>query len=149
LLGHTQYGGAFLLLPQALTWLATARDCFTDPCGTLPRGLLTSIFAPLIGLERLWHLEEMEDLGFALLTGGRRCPSRNTVGGWRRHLPWYEVEAFCRRTSPLRRAVAAYPGRTVQGSRIIPLVWAALAFPCRDGGSAPARSVFEACLAFT
>jgi hypothetical protein len=42
----------------------------------------------------------MEDVGFALLTGGRRCPSRHTVGGWRRHLPWYEVDAFCRRTSP-------------------------------------------------
>src|SRR5262249_25861566 len=38
--------------------------------------------------------------GFALLTGGRRCPSRHAVGGWRRHLPWYEVDAFCRRTSP-------------------------------------------------
>jgi hypothetical protein len=42
----------------------------------------------------------MADVGFALLTGGRRCPSRHTVGGWRRHLPWYEVDAFCRRTSP-------------------------------------------------
>jgi hypothetical protein len=42
----------------------------------------------------------MEDVGFALLTGGRRCPSRHTVGGWRQHLPWYEVDAFCRRTSP-------------------------------------------------
>ena len=42
----------------------------------------------------------MEDLGFALLCGGRRCPSRHTVGGWRRHLPWYAVDAFCRRTSP-------------------------------------------------
>ena len=29
-----------------------------------------------------------------------RSPSRHSVGGWRRHLPWYEVEAFCRRTSP-------------------------------------------------
>jgi hypothetical protein len=42
----------------------------------------------------------MEDPGFARLTGGRRCPSRHPVGGWRRHLPWYEVDAFCRRTSP-------------------------------------------------
>src|SRR5438132_534396 len=32
--------------------------------------------------------------------GGRRCPSRYTVGAWRRHLPWYEVDAFCRRTCP-------------------------------------------------
>jgi hypothetical protein len=88
------------LLPQALAWLTTARACFTDDYGTLQRGLLTSVFALVIGVERLWHLDEMEDVGFALLTGGRRCPSRYRVGGWRRHLPWYEVDACCRRTSP-------------------------------------------------
>src|SRR5687768_5026535 len=84
------------LLPPALDWLATARQCFTDEHGTLQRGLLTSAFALAVGLERLWHLDEMEDVGFALLSGGRRCPSRHLVGGWRRHLPWYEVDAFCR-----------------------------------------------------
>jgi hypothetical protein len=87
-------------MPQALAWLATARQCFADDCGTLLRGLLTSAFALVVGLERIWHLDEMEDTGFALLTGGRRCPSRYAVGGWRRHLRWYEVDAFCRRTSP-------------------------------------------------
>jgi hypothetical protein len=85
---------------KALDWLDIARGCMSDPFGTLRRGLLTSVFAPIVGLERIWHLEEMEDLGFALLTGGLRCPSRCSVGGWRRHLPWYEVDAFCRRTSP-------------------------------------------------
>jgi hypothetical protein len=87
-------------MPQALQWLAAARQCFGDDAGTLQRGLLTSAFALVVGLERLWHLDEMEDVGFALLTGGRRCPSRHLVGGWRRHLAWYEVDAFCRRTSP-------------------------------------------------
>jgi hypothetical protein len=100
LLGATQFAGAFLMLGPALSWLATARQCFADPTGTLTRGLLSSIFALVVGLERIFHLDQMEDLGFALLTGGRRCPSRHTVGGWRRHLPWYEVDAFCRRTSP-------------------------------------------------
>jgi len=85
---------------QALDWLATARRCFRDDAGGLQRGLLTSVFAPIIGLERIWHLNEMEDIGFALLTGGRRGPSRYSVGGWRRHLKWFEVDAFCRRTSP-------------------------------------------------
>ena len=66
----------------------------------MQRGLLTSAFALIVGLERIWHLDEMEDVGFALLTGGRRCPSRYAVGAWRRHLPWYDVDAFCRRTSP-------------------------------------------------
>ena len=88
------------MLGPALDWLGAAQECFSDNYSSLTRGLLTSAFAPLVGLERLWHLEEMEDLGFALLTGGRRCPSRHTIGGWRSHLPWYEVDAFCRRTAP-------------------------------------------------
>ena len=87
-------------MPPALDWLATAQDCFADDYGSLRRGLLTSVFAPLIGLKRLFHLDQMEDRGFALLTGGRTCPTRQVVGGWRRHLRWYEVDAFCRRTSP-------------------------------------------------
>src|SRR5262249_42198321 len=96
----TQYAGAFLLLPPALSWLAAARACCGGAAGGVPRGLLTSIFALVVGLPRLFHLDEMEDVGFAVLTGGRRCPSRYTVGGWRRHLRWYEVESFCRRTAP-------------------------------------------------
>lgn len=87
-------------MPQALDWLATAEQCFADDGGSLRQGLLTSVFSLVVGLERVFHLDEMEDLGFARLCGGRRCPSRHTVGGWRRHLPWYEVDAFCRRTSP-------------------------------------------------
>ena len=106
MLGRTQYAGAFLLIGPALGWLAVARECLADSYGTLRRGLLTSAFAPVVGLERLWHLDEMEDVGFALLTGGRRCPSRHAVGGWRRHLGWQEVEAFCRRTSPSGPATA-------------------------------------------
>jgi hypothetical protein len=87
-------------MPQALDWLATAEHCFADDYGSLRQGLLTSVFSLVVGLERVFHLDEMEDPGFARLCGGRRCPSRHTVGGWRRHLPWYEVDAFCRRTSP-------------------------------------------------
>lgn len=87
-------------MPQALDWLATAQDCFADDYGSLPQGLLTSVFSLVVGLERVFHLDEMADAGFARLCGGRRCPSRHTVGGWRRHLAWYEVDAFCRRTCP-------------------------------------------------
>ena len=85
-------------MPQALSWLRTAEACFCDDYGSLQRGLLTSVFGLVTGLERIFHLEEMDDVGFALLTGGRRCPTRQLVGAWRRHLPWYEVDAFCRRT---------------------------------------------------
>jgi len=87
-------------MPEALSWLATAQDCFVDPYHSLQRGLLTSVFGLVVGLQRLFHLDPMEDGGFALLTGGLSCPSRHFIGGWRRHLSWYEVEAFCRRTFP-------------------------------------------------
>ena len=97
---RTQHAGAFLLMPSALDWLATAEECFADEYGSLRQGLLTSVFSLLIGMERVFHLDDMTDPGFARLCGGRRCPSRYTVGGWRRHLPWYEVDAFCRRTCP-------------------------------------------------
>jgi hypothetical protein len=95
----TQYAGAFLLLPDALRWLRVADNCFSDDYGTLQRGLLTSVFAPLVGLRRIFHLDQMNDTGFALLTGGLTCPSRYPIGAWRRHLCWHEVEACCSRTA--------------------------------------------------
>jgi hypothetical protein len=87
-------------MPQALNWLQTAEACLSDDYGSLRRGLLTSVFGLVTGLGRIFHLQEMNDVGFALLTGGQRCPTRHLVGAWRRHLPWYEVDAFCRRTFP-------------------------------------------------
>jgi hypothetical protein len=67
----------------------------------LPRGFLTSVFMPVVGLERVFHLESLDDPGFAVLSGAsRRCPSRQLVGAWRRHLVWNEVDRFCHRTSP-------------------------------------------------
>jgi hypothetical protein len=101
-----------------LDWLDVAQACFADEFGTLRRGLLTSVFALVVGLERIHHLDQMEDKGFALLTGGLRCPSRHLVGGWRRHLPWYEVDRFCRRTSPWyliedEDALVSYDERTI------------------------------------
>ncbi len=105
-------------MPHALAWLRTAQACFDDEYGSLQRGLLCSVFGLVIGLERIFHLDEMNDLGFALLSGGARCPSRHLVGAWRRHLPWYEVDAFCRRTFPWHLlagddAVASYDEHTV------------------------------------
>jgi hypothetical protein len=38
------------MLGPALAWLAVARQCFADPCGGLTRGLLTSVFALVVGL---------------------------------------------------------------------------------------------------
>jgi hypothetical protein len=82
-------------------WLAKARECFSDDYGSLERGFLTSVFGLVVGLERVFHLDQMQDVGFALLTGdARHCPSRYDVGAWRRHVLWNEVDRFCHRTSP-------------------------------------------------
>jgi hypothetical protein len=88
------------MLPAALHWLRVAEECFDDEYGSLRRGLLTSVAMLVVGMERVFHLDEMEDRGFALLSGGLRPPSRHTVGAWRRHIPWQTADAFCRRTSP-------------------------------------------------
>lgn len=98
---HTRYAGAFLLLPQVIRWWNIAQQCFSDDYGSLLRGFLSSVFMLVVGIERVFHLETMDDLGFALLTGDpERSPSRHLVGAWRRHLLWNEVDSFCHRTSP-------------------------------------------------
>ncbi len=62
---------------------------------------LTSVFMLISVVERVFHLDEMDDPGFALLTGDpRRCPHAQMVGAWRKHLVWNEVDRFCHRTSP-------------------------------------------------
>jgi hypothetical protein len=84
-----------------LNWWEVAQQCFSDEYGSLQAGFLTSLFMLILGVERVFHLDEMDDPGFALLTGNpRRCPSRHIVGAWRKHLAWNEVDRFCHRTSP-------------------------------------------------
>jgi hypothetical protein len=84
-----------------LRWWDIAQQCFSDEYGSLQRGFLTSVFMPVVDLERVFHLEQMDDPGFALLTGDPDgCPTRQRVGAWRKHLRWNEVDRFCHRTSP-------------------------------------------------
>ena len=55
----------------------------------------------VVDVERVFHLDEMDDPGFALLTGApRHGPTRQVVGAWRKHLLWNEVDRFCHRTAP-------------------------------------------------
>ena len=88
-------------MPQVLDWWQIAQECLSDDYGSLKRGFLTSVFMLIVGVERVFHLEEMDDPGFALLTGNPgSCPTRQMVGSWRKHLLWNEVDSFCHRTSP-------------------------------------------------
>ena len=48
-----------------MTWLAAARATLPDEAGMLPSSFLTSVFTLLVGIERLFHLDAMADVGFA------------------------------------------------------------------------------------
>jgi hypothetical protein len=89
-------------MPQVLHWWSIAQQCFSDEHGSLKRGFLTSVFMSICEIERVFHLDEVDDSGFGLLTGSPsgHPPSRQSVGAWRKHLLWNEVDRFCHRTSP-------------------------------------------------
>ena len=88
-------------MPQVLAWWRVAQQCFSDEYGSLQRGFLTSVFMLICGIERVFHLDEIDDPGFALLTGSPagRPPTRQMIGAWRAHLAWNEVDRFCHRTA--------------------------------------------------
>ncbi|MEK6838132.1 MAG: hypothetical protein AABY08_00125, partial [Candidatus Thermoplasmatota archaeon] len=67
------------------------------------RGLLHSLFLPLLGVPRIFHLETADDPGLGRLTGGRRAWSRQRCGAWLRALPEAAVGRFLRRSAPAPR----------------------------------------------
>ncbi len=67
------------------------------------RGLLHSLWLPLVGLRRIFHLETAEDPGLGRLTGGRRAWSRQRFGAWLRALPVEGVTQFGRWSAPAPR----------------------------------------------
>ncbi len=71
-------------------------------------GLLHSLWPPVLGIPRLFHLETADDPGLGRLTGGRRAWGRQRCGAWLRALPERAVTAFQRRSGP---APQRGPGR--------------------------------------
>ena len=67
------------------------------------RGLLHSLWLPLLGLPRIFHLETADDPGLGRLTGGRRAWGRQRCGAWLRALPERAVAAFGARSAPRAR----------------------------------------------
>ncbi len=71
-LGYTRWGGAFVLLDLLIqeAWLAYADllPMAPDYAVTPEHLLLTAIFAPIWGISRAFQLDDVRDVGFALLT---------------------------------------------------------------------------------
>jgi hypothetical protein len=58
-------------------------------------------FREALGIERIFHFETLDDVGFALLSGGRRVLSRSRLGGLLRAVKTPAVKAFIRATERL------------------------------------------------
>ena len=81
-LGRTQVGGAFalaiLLVETGWLKLAQTLPIATGYAVTATQWVLTAIFSVIFGIPRAFHLDEVCDLGFALVTGRPRPLSHST-----------------------------------------------------------------------
>jgi hypothetical protein len=63
--------------------------------------VLSLFFRVVLGIERIFHFETLDDLGFALLSGGKRVMSRSRLGGLVRAVTTAGVKTFARATEHL------------------------------------------------
>ena len=76
--------------------------------GKATRLVLSLFFKAVLGIQRVFHFETINDLGFAILTGGKTVLSRTMLGGLVRAAPVKGVLGFVRATQPvLQRADGA------------------------------------------
>jgi hypothetical protein len=118
-LGRTRVGGAFilavLLVEEGLLRFAHLLSIAPGYAVTSVQWLLTAIFSVICGVERAFHLDDVRDIGFALLTGRPRPLSHSTF----QHLlhAMASWDAICFYLATARQAVRK-PG---EGTRRISL----------------------------
>lgn len=102
-LGRTQVGGAFILaiLLVETGWLKLAHvlPIASGYAVTATQWLLTAIFSVVFGIQRAFHLDEMCDLGFALVTGRPRPLSHSTFQHIQRAMPEPAAQKFYERSA--------------------------------------------------
>ncbi|MFS8069152.1 MAG: hypothetical protein ACMG6S_22555 [Byssovorax sp.] len=62
---------------------------------------LSLFFRAALSIERIFHFETLDDLGFAVLSGGNRVLSRSRLGGLVRAVTTRAVKKFARATEQL------------------------------------------------
>ena len=65
------------------------------------RLVLSLFFRAALGIERIFHFETLDDVGFALLSGGKTVLSRSRLGGLVRAVKTTGVKKFARATEQL------------------------------------------------
>ena len=102
-LGQTRVGGAFILAILLLEtgWLKCAHLLPMAPgyAVTATQWLLTAIFSVIYGVRRAFHLDDVRDIGFALVTGRPRPLSHSTFQHLLRAIPADAAERFYKATA--------------------------------------------------
>ena len=102
-LGRTQVGGAFalaiLLVETGWLKLAQTLPIATGYAVTATQWVLTAIFSVIFGIPRAFHLDEVCDLGFALVTGRPRPLSHSTFQHILRAIPEQAAQKFYARSA--------------------------------------------------
>jgi len=97
-LGRTQVGGAFALalLLVETGWLKLADQLLiaSGYAVTATQWLLTGIFSVIFGIQRAFHLDEVCDIGFALVTGRPHPLSHSTFQHILRAIPEPAAQKF-------------------------------------------------------
>lgn len=104
-LGQTRVGGAFILavLLVETGWLKLAHllPMAANYSVTATQWLLTAIFAVIFGVRRAFHLDDVRDIGFALVTGRSRPLSHGTFQHLLHRIPGERARAFYAATARL------------------------------------------------
>jgi hypothetical protein len=102
-LGRTRVGGAFILavLLMETGWLKFTHmlPIARGYAVTATQWLLTAIFSVIYGIRRAFHLDDVRDIGFALLTGRPRPLSHSTFQHLLRAIPAEDAERFYQATA--------------------------------------------------
>jgi transposase len=97
-LGRTRVGGAFilavLLVEEGLLRFAHLLSMAPGYAVTFVQWLLTAIFSVIWGIERAFHLDDVRDIGFALLTGRPRPLSHSTFQHLQHAIPGWDAIRF-------------------------------------------------------
>ena len=97
---HVNYAGGWLLAPFIADMVNKTRQAYDGLPGSV-EAILTQFFLSVFGIERPFHLEDLSDLGFAILTGRNGVLSRTTLFRWMKGCRKSFVLRFYDLTRPL------------------------------------------------
>lgn len=100
-----------MILPRFLSLLPAIEQAFGTGRQAF-RAVATHFWCACLSIARIFHVPDVHDLGFALLTGGITAPARSTIWSWMGRLEAAAVDRFARLTESL----ATWLGQTLRVS---------------------------------